>query len=67
MCGMDEMTIDYLIAVMAMRFEKYDLASKLISGILISSSANARMKDKARDLKQQVLIEIKAKKQRDAE
>ncbi len=55
MCGMDEMTVDYLISVTAIKFEKYDVAAKLISGILLSPNANARMKDKARDLKQQIL------------
>ena len=55
MCGMDETTVDYLISVTAIKFEKYDVAAKLISGILLSPNANARMKDKARDLKQQIL------------
>jgi uncharacterized protein len=55
MCGMDETTVDYLIAVTAIKFDKYDVASKLISGILLSPNANARMKDKARDLKQEIL------------
>lgn len=55
MCGMDETTVDYLISVTAIKFEKYDVAAKLVSGILLSSNANARMKDKARDLKQQIL------------
>ncbi len=59
MCGMDETTVDYLIAVTAIKFEKYDVAAKLVSSILISPNANARMKDKARDLKQQILEERK--------
>ncbi|MFT3984470.1 MAG: DUF2225 domain-containing protein [Lachnospiraceae bacterium] len=62
MCGMDEMTVDYLIAVTAAKFEKYDIASRLISGILVSQNANTRMKDKARDLKQQILLEIRMRK-----
>lgn len=52
MCGMDESTVDYLIAVLAMRFEKYEIASKMVAGILTSISANSRTKDKARDLKE---------------
>ncbi len=59
MCGMDETTVDYLISVTAIKFQKYDVAAKLISGILLSPNANARMKDKARDLKQQILEERK--------
>lgn len=63
MCGMDEVTVDYLIAVTAAKFEKYDIAAKLISNILLSSNANARMKDKARDLKEQILSERKHMKE----
>lgn len=61
MCGMDEMTINYLIAVLATRFKKYDVASKMIGTILTSTLANARMKDKARELKEQILTELKKK------
>lgn len=60
MCGMDETTVDYLIAVTAMKFEKYDLCEKLISNILVSTGANSRMKDKTRDLKEK-LKELKHK------
>ena len=59
--GMDEMTIDYLLAVLSARFEKYDVAQKLIAGILTSKTANNRIKDRARDLKEQVLMEMKMK------
>lgn len=52
MCGMDEATVDYLISVLAMRFEKYDIASKLIGNMIVSKSINPRMRDKARDLKE---------------
>lgn len=62
MCGMDEITVDYLMAVLAMKFEKYDVASKLIGTILTSPSANSRMKDKTRDLKDMIIEEIKKKK-----
>ena len=62
MCGMDEKTIDYLIAVLATRFKKYDVASKLVAAILTSPSVNARTKDKARELKEQILEEIRMQK-----
>jgi uncharacterized protein len=61
MCGMDEPTVDYLIAVTAMRFEQYDVASRLITGILTSATANPRMKDKARDVKEMLMKKIKEK------
>lgn len=60
MCGMDEATVDYVIAVTAMRFEQYDVSSRLIAGIL-QSAANPRIKDKARDLKEMVMIKIREK------
>ena len=61
MCGMDEPTVDYLISVTAMRFEQYDVASRLITGILTSPGANPRMKDKARDVKEMLMKKIKEK------
>ncbi len=59
--GMDEITIDYLLAVLSARFGKYDVAQKLIAGILTNKTANNRIKDRARDLKDQVLMEMKMK------
>lgn len=59
MCGMDETTIDYLVAVLAARFKQFDVASRLIATLLASSTANARIKDKARELKEQILVEMK--------
>ena len=61
MCGMDETTVDYLTAVLAMNYGQYDVASRLISGILVSPTANSRMKDKARDIKEMLIIKIKEK------
>ena len=62
MCGMDECTVDYLIAVTAMRFDQYDVATKLVSSILTSQGTNPRMKDKARDLKDLLMKKIKEQK-----
>ena len=64
MCGMDEATVDYLIAVTAMKFEQYDVATKLVSNILVSSTTNPRMKDKARELKEQLMKKIKEQRSR---
>ena len=61
MCGMDEPTVDYVIAVTATKFEQFDVASKLVSSIITSVSANPRMKDKARDLKDQIVKQVKMK------
>lgn len=59
MCGMDEITIDYLLAVMAVRFREYETASKLVAKIITSPGVNARIKDKARDLKEEILLDIR--------
>lgn len=59
MCGMDEVTIDYLLAVLAMHFKEYETASKLVAKVLTSPSANARIKDKTRDLKEEILQAMK--------
>lgn len=59
MCGMEESTVSYLIAVLALEFGKTDLASQQISSILTSKTAGIRIKDKARDLKDELLSQIK--------
>ena len=59
MCGMDEPTVDYIIAVTAMRFEQYDLTSRLISGIIQSREASPRLKDRARDVKDMLAKKVK--------
>lgn len=59
MCGMDESTVDYLLAVLAMEHENYLDASKLLSKILTSYSAGNRLKDKARDAKEELSRRMK--------
>lgn len=61
MCGMDESTVDYLLAVLAIRFKKYEVATKLVSDILSNSFANNRVKEKARELREQILEEVRKK------
>jgi len=62
MCGMDEATVDYLIAVIAMKFEQYDVSSRLIAGIINSNGTNPRIKDRARELKDVLVTKIKESK-----
>ncbi len=50
--GMDSSTLDYLVAALAVETGKYDIASKMISELLVSKVANSRIKDKARFLKE---------------
>lgn len=60
-CGMDEYTIDYLIAALGYELGNYDVSAKMISTILNSLTAPARMKDKARNLKEELIVKIKEK------
>lgn len=55
MCGMDESTVDFLLANLAIRNKQFDVASKLISKLLVSPNCNNRTKDKVRDLKDELL------------
>lgn len=64
LCGMDETTVDYLIAVLSMRFGQYEVAAKLVSAIITSAVANKRMKEKARNLKELLVAEIKGNQKR---
>jgi len=57
--GMDESTLDYLIAELAFKFKKLDIASKLVSQLLVKSSTNSRIKDKCRNLKERIQAEMK--------
>ena len=50
----------YMLSHLAL-FEQFDVASKLVSSIITSISANPRMKDKARDLKEQIVKQVKMK------
>lgn len=52
MCGMDEITMTYLIADLARRTGKYEESSRWISRVLTSRVANERIKNKARDIKE---------------
>lgn len=62
MCGMDQTTVDYLLAAMAFRLNKLDVASKIISGIITSQTAPSRIKDKARNMKDEIVEKIKNSK-----
>lgn len=55
MCGMEESTVNILLANMAFKLGKYDVASKLVSTILTSRVASRSVKDRAMDLKEQIV------------
>ena len=59
---MDQVTMDYLLAVMSFHFKKYDVASKTLANVITSSVASRKMKDKALELKDEIIKELKKKK-----
>lgn len=52
MCGMDEITLTYLMADLARRTGKHDESSRWVSKVLTSRNANERIKEKAREIKE---------------
>lgn len=60
-CGMDQNTVDYILAVMSAHFKQYDVASKCLSRVLTSATANHKVKDLALELKDEILIELRKK------
>ena len=53
-CGMDESTLDYIIAVTAMRLEKYDLVNQMLNVLLVRSRLTPMMKDYCVDMKEEL-------------
>lgn len=52
MCGMDELTVTYLVAELARRAGDYDNSARWLSRILTSRVASERIKEKARVIKE---------------
>lgn len=60
--GMDEKTVDYLLANMAVYFKEYSTASKLVSTLLQSPNTPSRVKDMCMDLKDEIVNAVKQQK-----
>lgn len=50
-CGMDEATLDYLLAALYYKADQLDSATRYLGTVAASREANGRLKDKAYDLK----------------
>ncbi len=61
-CGMDELTYDYLLAALAHRLGHLEVSAKLIGEILMKPMANNRIKEKTRVLKEVLKKDIMEKK-----
>ena len=53
-CGMDESTFDYLLADLATRLGKYDIGARLASNVIVSRTANSKLKERARNLRENI-------------
>lgn len=62
MCGMDEISLRYTMAVLAHKLGKMEEAVRMLSGVLTSKAASQRIKDKALDLKEEIKREVQASK-----
>lgn len=62
-CGMEQSTMDYLLAYMSFHFKKYEVASKYLASVISSHGASRKMKDMALDLKEQILAELRGQRQ----
>lgn len=60
--GMNEVTLDYLLSVLCLRFDDYENAVKLLQSIISSGQAGSAQKDKARDIMAEIREKLKAKK-----
>lgn len=63
MCGMDQNTVDLLIAGMAYNLGKYDYASRFVSELIVSRTVGSNIKRRARDLKDRISEKLKEQKQ----
>lgn len=60
MCGMDDLTVTYLIGDLARQLGKYDEAAKQVSLVVTSRKSNDRIKEKARDLRDMIKEEVRS-------
>ena len=54
MCGMDEVTLDYIITVTAKNIGRYDVVNQMLNVLLVRSGINQRMKDNLLDIKEEM-------------
>ena len=60
--GLNQPTLEYIIAYMAFYFGKLEVAAKLIGSVLTTSSASRNVKDRALELKAEIIKTLKERK-----
>lgn len=61
-CGMDQNTMDLLLAAMAFGLEKYEESYRFLSRMLTSRSAGSNIKNRGLDLKEEIVAKLRANK-----
>lgn len=62
-CGLDQNTLEFLLAELYFHFRDYTMASKIVSTLLITAGVNKRIKEKARELKEEIIRAMKQEKE----
>ena len=60
--GLNQPTLEYILAYMAFHFGKLEVSAKLIGSVLTTSSASRNVKDRALELKDEIIKILRAKK-----
>ncbi len=60
--GLNQPTLEYIIAYMAYHFGKLEVSAKLVGGLITNSSTSRNVKDRALELKEQIIAELHKKK-----
>ncbi|MCR5273568.1 MAG: DUF2225 domain-containing protein [Lachnospiraceae bacterium] len=57
-CGMDQNTLEYLLACLGLELKDYTHAARFLSDVITSKSSDKRLKDRALDVKDKLLAEV---------
>lgn len=61
--GMNQPTLEYVMAYMAYYFGKIEVAAKLLGSVLTNKNASRHVKDNALDLKDEIIVQLRQRKQ----
>ena len=59
MAGMDQSTVDLLIAALAYNHGQYEYAARFVSSLIVSRTAGANIKNRAHELKEKIVEKLK--------
>ena len=59
MAGMDQSTVDLLIAAMAYNLGQYEYSARFVSELIVSHTAPSNVKKRAHDLKEKIVVKLK--------